>query len=151
MIVAYRPIYPQPGVAPLSRGVRLRWALVSTDPSGSNRRRAWVIWVAVLSVYLLAVFHRSSLGVAGLLAAERFGVSAGQLSTFVMVQLLVYVVMQVPVGLLVDRFGPRRLLLAGMSSMTVGQLGFALATEYPVALGARLITSFVLKRARPDV
>ena len=27
-----------------------------------GRRRAWVIWLAALSVYVLAVFHRSSLG-----------------------------------------------------------------------------------------
>ena len=41
-----------------------------------GRRRAWVIWLVALSVYVLAVFHRSSLGVAGLLAADRFGLSA---------------------------------------------------------------------------
>ena len=36
-----------------------------------GRRRAWVIWLVGLSIYVLAVFHRTSLGVAGLLAAER--------------------------------------------------------------------------------
>ena len=30
-----------------------------------GRRRAWVIWLVGLSVYGLAVFHRTSLGVAG--------------------------------------------------------------------------------------
>ena len=29
-----------------------------------GRRRAWVIWLVALAVYVLAVFHRSSLGVA---------------------------------------------------------------------------------------
>ena len=103
------------------------------------RRNAWTVYLVALAVYVLAVFHRSSLGVAGIEAMDRFGLSAAALATFTMVQLLVYVAMQVPVGLLVDRFGPRRLLLAGVSSMTVGQLGFALATDYPVALGARLL------------
>ena len=36
-----------------------------------GRRRAWVIWLVGLSVYGLAVFHRTSLGVAGILAARK--------------------------------------------------------------------------------
>jgi sugar phosphate permease len=138
-MVAYRPFYPQPGEAAAQSQVRLRWSVVSSDPPSGSRRRAWGIWVAVLSVYLLAVFHRSSLGVAGILAAERFGVSAGQLSTFVMVQLLVYAAMQVPVGALLDRFGSRRMLLTGLALMTLAQTGFALAESYPAGLALRVL------------
>ena len=102
------------------------------------RRNAWTVYLVALAVYVLAVFHRSSLGVAGIDAADRFGISASALATFTMVQLLVYVAMQIPVGLMVDRFGPRRLLLAGVGIMSAGQLAFALATTYPVAVGARV-------------
>jgi nitrate/nitrite transporter NarK len=91
-----------------------------------------------LAAYLLAVFHRSSLAVAGLLATERFDISAAELSSFVMLQLLVYAGMQVPVGLLVDRFGPRRILTVGAVLLTLAQMGFALAESYPTALVARL-------------
>ena len=38
---------------------------VSEQIHDIGRRRAWVIWLVSLSVYLLAVFNRSSLGVAG--------------------------------------------------------------------------------------
>jgi len=88
-------------------------------------------------VYLLAVFHRSSLAVAGLAASERFGITASQLATFTMLQLLVYAGMQIPVGLLVDRFGPRRVLLSGAVMMILAQAGFALAHSYGFALLAR--------------
>jgi MFS family permease len=88
-------------------------------------------------VYVLAVFHRSSLGVAGLVATERFDISATQLATFTMLQLLVYAGMQIPVGLLVDRFGSRSVLLVGLVLMTLAQGGFAFAHSYPVALLAR--------------
>ena len=74
----------------------------STVPGG-----AWSVWVVGLLIYFLAVFHRSSLAVAGLAAADRFDISASQLATFTMLQLLVYAGMQVPVGLLVDRYGSR--------------------------------------------
>jgi MFS family permease len=97
-----------------------------------------VVWLTATSVYFLAVFHRSSLGVAGIAAAERFDISASQLSTFTMLQLLVYAAMQIPVGVLIDRFGPQRLLLSGVVLMTLAQLGFAWTGDYAGALVARV-------------
>jgi MFS family permease len=101
-------------------------------------RQAVAIWLVALATYFLAVFHRSSLAVAGLLAAERFDISASQLATFAMLQLLVYAAMQIPVGLLVDRFGPRSVLITGALVLTLAQCGFALAETYPTALVARI-------------
>jgi len=95
--------------------------------------------VAATAVYLLAVFHRSSLGVAGLAASDRFGISASQLATFVMLQLFVYAAMQIPVGLLVDRFGARSILICGTAVISVGQVAFAVAHSFPTALGARAL------------
>ena len=96
-----------------------------------------VIWGVGVGVYLLAVFHRTSLGVAGPQAAERLDLSAGQLSTFVMLQLGVYAAMQVPTGILVDRFGPRRMLLVATIIMGTAQLIFSQVESYPLALVAR--------------
>ncbi|MGC4110944.1 MAG: MFS transporter [Nocardioides sp.] len=104
-----------------------------------GRRRAWVIWLVALAVYVLAVFNRSSLGVAGLLATQRFGITATQLAFFTVLQLVVYAGLQVPVGVLLDRFGSRILLLSGLVLMTVGQLVFAVASSFPVAVLARAL------------
>ncbi|WP_299445890.1 nitrate/nitrite transporter [uncultured Phycicoccus sp.] len=104
-----------------------------------GRRRAWVIWAVGLSVYVLAVFHRTSLGVAGLLAADRFDISAAQLSTFTVLQLAVYAAMQIPVGVLLDRFGSKRLMLIGLLMMTAGQFWFAVAGSFEVGLAARVL------------
>lgn len=103
-----------------------------------RRRQAFAIWGVGLATYLLAVFHRSSLAVAGLAATDRFGISAAQLATFTMVQLLVYAGMQIPVGLLVDRFGPRSVLITGAVVLTLAQTGFAFADTYALALLARV-------------
>jgi sugar phosphate permease len=97
------------------------------------------VWGAAVAVYVLAVFHRTSLGVAGLIAADRFHITAAQLATFTVVQLLVYAAMQVPVGVLLDRFGSRGLLITGLLLMTAGQLGFAFAGTFAVGLGARIL------------
>ncbi len=109
-----------------------------SQPVETHHRGAYAVWTVALLVYLLAVFHRSSLAVAGIVAAERFDISAAQLATFTMLQLLVYAGMQIPVGLLIDRFGPRRILLTGAVTLTLAQAAFAFADTYALALVARL-------------
>jgi MFS family permease len=90
-----------------------------------------------LSVYLLGLFHRTSLGVAGLEARERFGISPFQLSVFVLLQLGVYAGMQIPAGILVDRFGSKRLLFSACILMAGSQGVFAVVHNYAGALLAR--------------
>lgn len=104
-----------------------------------GERRAWAVWAAAVSVYVLGVFHRTSLAVAGLTAAERFDISASQLATFTMVQLLVYAGMQIPVGVLLDRYGSKRLIGTGLALMTVGQLSFAFADSFALGLFSRVL------------
>ncbi|WP_374223131.1 nitrate/nitrite transporter, partial [Streptomyces sp. FH025] len=102
-------------------------------------RAAWLAWSIGASVYVLAIIHRTSLGVAGLDAAERFGIGASALSTFSILQVLVYAAMQVPVGLLIDRFGPRRVLLLGVLLLSTGQLAFAFSSAFAPALASRAV------------
>lgn len=123
-------------------------SLVSTPPAepreepdtagGPGGRRALVVWLTAVAVYFLAIFHRSSLGVAGIAATDRFEISASQLSTFAMLQLLVYAGMQIPVGVLLDRYGPQRMLFCGVVLMTIAQLGFAFTGAFTGALLARV-------------
>jgi MFS family permease len=110
----------------------------SSSPMPRSGRRAFATWGSAVAVYFLAVFHRSSLGVAGLAAEERFHISPGRLATFTVLQLGVYAAMQVPVGVLLDRFGPRRLLVTGALTMTLAQGAFALTGSYAGALVARM-------------
>ena len=115
--------------------------LTPTDPTLRYRlggRHAWMVWSAATAVYILAVFHRTSLGVAGLIAAERFHISSAQLATFTMVQLFVYAAMQIPVGVMVDRFGAKKLLVSGVVLMTGGQFAFAFAGTFGAGVAARV-------------
>ncbi|MYW12719.1 MFS transporter [Streptomyces sp. SID2563] len=107
------------------------------DPPG-GRRAAWV-WGIGVAVYFVAIIFRTSLGVAGLDAADRFDVNASALSTFSILQLLVYAGMQIPVGLMVDRLGTKKVLTLGAVLFTLGQLGFALSPSYGTALASRAL------------
>lgn len=102
-------------------------------------RQAWLVWGVGVLAYTVAVLQRTSFGVAGNQAAERFGSGAAIVGTFVVVQLLVYATMQIPVGVLLDRFGSRRMVVAGLLLMGAGQLTLALAGAVPTALVARLL------------
>ncbi|WEH34655.1 MFS transporter [Streptomyces sp. AM 4-1-1] len=107
------------------------------DPPGG--RRAAAVWGVGVAVYFVAIIFRTSLGVAGLDAAERFDVNASALSTFSILQLLVYAGMQIPVGLMVDRLGTKKVLVLGAVLFTLGQLGFALSPSYGMALASRAL------------
>lgn len=97
------------------------------------------MWALAFASYVVAVFHRSSLSVTGLAAQERFSATAASLALLGVLQLAVYAAFQVPVGVLLDRFGPRRMVAAGALLMAVGQLVMALAPSLPAALLARCL------------
>ncbi|THJ67516.1 MFS transporter [Arthrobacter echini] len=101
--------------------------------------RAWLVWAAGVVAYLVAVTQRTTFGVAGIEATDRFDASASQLSVFTVVQLLVYAGLQVPVGVLVDRWGPRILIVAGGVLMTAGQVQLAFAESVGAGIVGRLL------------
>jgi MFS family permease len=104
-----------------------------------NSRRSWVIFGIGVFAYLVAVMQRTSIGVAGVAATERFHVSAAVLSSLAVVQLIVYAAMQVPVGVLIDRVGSRALMIAGTALMVVGQVTVAFAPTITLAIIGRIL------------
>jgi MFS family permease len=115
--------------------------LLEKSPARDRTRspRIWVVWSVALLAFTVGVMHRTSFGVAGLDAAQRFGASPAALSGFVVLQLLVYAALQVPVGLLLDRFGGRVMVTVGALTMAAGQLLLALASSLPLAIAARVL------------
>ncbi len=89
--------------------------------------------------YIVAVLQRTSLGVAGVDAAQRFEVSASVLSSLTVIQLIVYACLQIPVGVVLDRVGPKALIATGALLMMFGQVTLALAPSIGVAIGGRIL------------
>ncbi|WP_245592432.1 MFS transporter [Actinomadura rifamycini] len=102
---------------------------------------AWALWGVGIAAYVAAILHRTSFGVTGEDALHRFDASAGILATFTVVQLLVYAGLQIPVGLLLDRVGPRRMIAGGALLMAAGQALMAAATSVPLAVAARVVVA----------
>ncbi|KQB86818.1 MFS transporter [Corynebacterium lowii] len=115
--------------------------MTAPQPTSPERlsRQALLVWASAVCVYIVAITGRTSFGVAGTEAMSRFDVSAGRIAVFTSVQVGVYALVQIPTGIAIDRYGPRRLLALGALIMAVGQITLALTTSYPVALLARVL------------
>ncbi|MHC9044024.1 MFS transporter [Microbacterium saperdae] len=112
---------------------------VPLSPVSTPGWRAWVIWSVGVAAYILAITNRTSLGAVGVEAADRFQADASTLALFAVVQLAVYGGMQIPIGVLLDRFGSRPIMTIGMLLMAAGQLTMALSPSIGIAVFARVL------------
>lgn len=100
---------------------------------------AWLICALGAVFYSYEYFLRISPSVMEHALREHFNLSAtgfGLLSAF---YYYAYVPMQLPVGILMDRFGPRRLLTAACVICVVGTFMFADTVVYSVAASGRFL------------
>ncbi len=110
---------------------------VALEPPGGAH--AWREWGLGVTAYLLAVFHRTSLGVSALDAERRFHIGPSVLGTFVAVQLGLYAALQIPTGAAADRFGPRRMLTTALVFMAAGEALFAVSTTPALGIAGRAL------------
>jgi MFS family permease len=107
--------------------------------ANTTPRRAWLILALAVVAYVVAVFQRASLGVAAVEAQHRFGITAAVLGLFGVLQLAVYAGLQVPVGVVLDRVGSRRLIATGAALMGIGQLVLATTNSVALAVVGRVL------------
>ncbi|MFJ2505573.1 nitrate/nitrite transporter [Microbacterium sp. NPDC087592] len=112
---------------------------VPHSPVSTPGVRAWIIWSVGVAAYVLSITNRTSLGAVGVEAADRFDADASTLALFAVVQLAVYGGMQIPIGVLLDRFGSRPIMTIGMLLMAAGQLTMALSPSIGIAIFARVL------------
>src|SRR5512137_2865193 len=107
------------------------------EPRFLRTRR--LILAVVLASYVLSFFHRTApASIAGELTRS-FGIPRAVLGTLAATYFYVYTVLQIPVGVLADTQGPRRLLTWGSLVAGVGSLTFALAPAWEVAAAGRTL------------
>jgi predicted MFS family arabinose efflux permease len=99
-----------------------------------------IVFGLALASYVLSFFHRTApAAIAGELT-RTFSISGAVLGTLAATYFYVYTLLQVPVGVLADTLGPRKLLAGGSAIAAVGSLLFALAPVWEVAaLGRTLV------------
>jgi MFS family permease len=113
--------------------------LANVCHSGGVTWRGWLVWSVGVFAYVLAVMQRTTFGIAGLDAADRFAITPGALSVFVFVQVAVYLAAQIPAGVAVDRFGSRAMLVTSGVVLAAGQFLLAVAPDVVTAVLARVL------------
>src|SRR4029453_15318280 len=88
------------------------------------RARRLVFGIALAS-FVLSFFHRTAPAAIADELARAFSINSALLGTLAATYFYVYMVLQVPVGILADTMGPRRLLAAGSMVAGVGSPAFA--------------------------
>ena len=100
---------------------------------------AWRVWGLGAGLYLIGFFHRVAPGVMADRLMAEFALGGAALGNLAAFYFYSYVAMQIPTGLMADRWGPRRLLIAGAAVATFGTLVFAWAPTLAWASIGRLL------------
>jgi predicted MFS family arabinose efflux permease len=98
-----------------------------------------IVFGIALAAYVLSFFHRTApAAIAGELA-KSFAIQSAVLGTLAATYFYVYTLLQLPVGVLADTLGPRRILALGSLVAAAGSLVFALAPAWEVAAIGRTL------------
>lgn len=98
--------------------------------SQQHKRQAWLIFsLSALFYFLVYITQVSPNVMVGALKRD-FVVNATDLGGLSAYYFYIYAIMQLPVGLLLDRFGPRKLLTLGSFACAVGCFLFATASTF---------------------
>jgi MFS family permease len=108
-------------------------------PQPSARIRSIQRWSIVLLVSggALNYVDRATLSVANKLIQEELGIPVAKMGLLLSAFLWAYAIAQLPVGGLIDRYGPRKMLGWGLFSWSVAQAAGGLVTHFGAFIAAR--------------
>ncbi|MEU6535271.1 DHA2 family efflux MFS transporter permease subunit [Streptomyces sp. NPDC047000] len=101
-------------------------------------RRWWALAALVASMLVLG-FDMTILNVALPTMAEQLGATTGEQQWMADAYVVVFAALMLPAGLLGDRFGRRRMLIAGLGVFLAGSLAGALAGDVRWVIAARAV------------
>ncbi len=101
--------------------------------------RGYLAWATVATAYAIAFLQRVSPQSVSLSFMTEFGTDAAGVAMLASSYFWGYTLMQIPAGLLVDRYGVKRVVLFSMAASSLGSAAFALAPNLLDVFAARLI------------
>ncbi|MEO8755034.1 MAG: MFS transporter [Casimicrobiaceae bacterium] len=110
----------------------------TAGPAAFLRARR-VVFGIVLASFVLSFFHRTAPAAIASELTRAFAINAATLGTLAATYFYVYTLLQIPVGVLADTLGPRRILSTGSLIAGAGSLAFALAPTWEVAAAGRTL------------
>src|SRR3954467_2688497 len=111
------------------------------SPSGPSPHASAVVTLVgtLAAVYLVSQFLRNSVGVIAPDLANEIGLSAGEIGLLSSAFFFSFAAAQVPLGVAIDRYGPKRCMLVCAVIAFLGTLEFSTATTAAGLITARIL------------
>lgn len=103
---------------------------VGTAPTRRAASAVALMIAALIGIYMISQFFRNSIGVVGPDLAREFDLRASDLSWLSSIFFFAFALAQIPVGVALDRYGPRPVMLTTAAIALVGAAVFAFAPGY---------------------
>ncbi|WP_462409822.1 MFS transporter [Neobacillus sp. Marseille-QA0830] len=107
------------------------------DKQNSSYR--WVVFTTVLFAYFIIVSQRTAPGLITDQLMSDFHITAATIGLLTSIQFLAYAGLQIPIGILSDRFGPNYFLIIGTILNGAGTVLYSLASHESILVIARLL------------
>lgn len=105
-----------------------------------NSQFRWVVFASVLFTYLLMASQRTAPGLITDQIMRDFSVTASTIGLLTSIQFFVYTGLQIPMGILADRYGPNFFLIIGAILTGLGTIIYSLGTHEYILFFARILT-----------
>src|SRR5204863_9468767 len=103
-------------------------------------RMLWAVFCPFAAGYFLSFFFRNVNAVISKDLAREFALAPSDLGFLTATYLLAFAAVQLPLGVLLDRYGPRRVVASLLCVAAAGALTFALAQDFvTLSIGRALI------------
>ena len=112
--------------------------------SAKDTHNAWIALAVCSLGYYFVTFHRMAPAVIANEIKQEFSTTSAQLGMLSSVYFFVYGLMQIPIGYLVDRYSPGKVLGSFLMLAAAGSLMFGTAGSFAAAVFARGLTSLGL-------
>src|SRR5256714_10785518 len=113
------------------------------SPAAPTEARAVITLVGALAaIYLVSQFLRSSVGVIAPDLAAEIGLSAGEIGLLSSAFFFAFAAAQLPLGVAIDRYGPKRCMLVCAAIAFFGAAEFAIAPTPAGLIAARVLMGF---------
>ncbi|MBP2143776.1 sugar phosphate permease [Methanococcus voltae] len=113
--------------------------MLSKENISKMMKYRWVMFAVLAIVYFFVYFHRTSLAVMAGDLMSTFGVGAGQIALLGSVYFYAYALMQIPSGVLADKYGPKKVVSVFTLVAAIGALLTGIATDFNMVILGRLL------------
>jgi len=109
------------------------------QPKQRKLNYGWSSWLILVLAFITVFFHRLSVGSVADELTKEISMNAVALSNLTAMNYYAYALMQIPVGVLVDRIGVRRINFCGLLVTAAGSVLFGLAHNLETAYLSRFL------------